>query len=113
MRFACFRVILLPKLLLKKIRIMDNSAAAHHNQTDCPSSVPITFTIVLSTISLLAVAGNLLVVITFIKSLNLKTSPNYYIVNMAVSDLVCVFLNWPLYAIEAMLKPVKTWRKPY
>ena len=84
---------------------MNNSAAAHHNQTDCPSSVPITFTVVLSTISLLAVTGNLLVVITFIKTLNLKTSPNYYIVNMAVSDLVCVILNWPLYATEGMLKP--------
>ena len=84
---------------------MNNSAAVHRTQTDCPSGVPITFTVVLSTISLLAVTGNLLVIITFIKTANLRTSPNYYIVNMAVSDLVCVILNWPLYATEGMLKP--------
>lgn len=32
------------------------------------------------------------------------TSSNYYIVNMAVSDLVGVILNWPLYVTESMLK---------
>ena len=74
------------------------------NQTECSSSVPTTFTVVLSTVSLLALIGNLLVIITFIRTVNLKTSPNYYIVNMAVSDLVCVILNWPLYATEGMLK---------
>ena len=32
------------------------------------------------------------------------TSSNYYIVNMAVSDLIGIVLNWPLYATEGMLK---------
>ena len=44
-----------------------------------------------------------MVVMTFLKTLNLKTSANYYIVNMAVSDVLCVLLNWPLYATEGML----------
>lgn len=44
-------------------------------------------------------------IVTLIKTLNLKTSSNYYIVNMAVSDLlICVSLSWPLYATEGMLK---------
>ena len=56
-------------------------------------------------VSLLALTGNFLVILTFIKTVSLKTSSNYYIVNMAASDLVCVLLNWPLYATEGMLKP--------
>ena len=75
------------------------------NQTAlCPSGVPTTFIIVLSMVSFLAFTGNLLVIITFINTVNLKTSSNYFIVNMAVSDLVSVIFTWPLYATEGMLK---------
>ena len=81
---------------------MNNSTETNH--TLCSSSVSTAFTVILSTVSLVALTGNLLVITTFITSVNLKTSPNYYIVNMAVSDLVGVILNWPLYATEGMLK---------
>ena len=85
---------------------MNNSGAVYSShQTRCSSSVSETVTVILSTVSLLALTGNSLVILTFIKSVNLKTSSNYYIVNMAASDLVCVLLNWPLYATEGMLKP--------
>ena len=85
---------------------MSNSTEAHYNnREECSHVVATSFTVVLSTLSLLAVTGNLLVIITFIKTANLRTSPNYYIVNMAVSDLIAVILNWPLYATEGMLKP--------
>ena len=85
---------------------MSNSTEAHYNnREECSHVVATSFTVVLSTISLLAGTGNLLVIITFIKTANLRTSPNYYIVNMAVSDLIAVILNWPLYATEGMLKP--------
>ncbi|CAH3124784.1 unnamed protein product, partial [Porites lobata] len=85
---------------------MNNSSAVYRSdQTRCSSSVSETVTVILSTVSLLALTGNSLVILTFIKSVNLKTSSNYYIVNMAASDLVCVLLNWPLYATEGMLKP--------
>ena len=84
---------------------MNNSSLVYHiNQKDCSPGVPTAFTAILSTISLLAFTGNLAVITTFIKTLNLKTSPNYYIVNMAVSDLLCVAFNWPLYATEGMLQ---------
>jgi len=85
---------------------MSNSTEAHYNnREECSHVVATSFTVALSTISLLAVTGNLLVIITFIKTANLRTSPNYYIVNMAVSDFIAVILNWPLYATEGMLKP--------
>jgi hypothetical protein len=74
------------------------------NQTKCSSGVSTTFTVALSIVSLLAVTGNLLVILTFIKIVKLKTSSNYYIVNMAISDLVTVVLTWPLYSTEGMLK---------
>lgn len=98
------------KLIAKSLktlckRMNNSSVLDDFNQTRCPSVVPTTFTVALSIISFLAFTGNLLVIITFIKTQNLKTSSNYYIVNMAVSDLVCVVLNWPLYATEGMLKP--------
>ena len=81
---------------------MNNSSSS--SQVDCPSSVSTTLTVVLAAISLLALSGNFLVIMTFMKTVNLKTSPNYYIVNMAISDLVCVILNWPLYATEGLLQ---------
>ena len=85
---------------------MNNTSAVYSpDQTRCSSSVSETVTVVLSTVSLLALMGNSLVILTFIKSVSLKNSSNYYIVNMAASDLVCVLLNWPLYATEGMLKP--------
>ena len=84
---------------------MNNLTAVHNvNETKCSSAVSTTYTVALSIISFLALTGNYLVILSFIKNINLKTSANYYIVNMAVSDLVCVVLNWPLYATEGMLK---------
>ena len=54
-------------------------------------------------ISTAAFVGNALVALTFLKTRNLRTSTNYYIVNMALSDFLYPFLNWPLYTSEGML----------
>ena len=75
-----------------------------NNSTECSLNVSITFTSILSSVSFVALTGNFLVLVAFIKTSSLKTSPNYYIVNMAVSDIVGVILNWPLYATEGMLQ---------
>ena len=84
---------------------MNNSTAnLLVNQTTCRSDVCTTFMVVLSTVTVLALAGNFLVILAFTRTVNLKTSPNYYIVNMAVSDFVCALLNWPLYATEWVSK---------
>ena len=84
---------------------MDNfTEVDNSNQTNCSVGVPAMFTVALSIISFLASTGNLLVIVTFMKIATLKTSSNYYIVNMAISDLVSIVLAWPLYATEGMLK---------
>ena len=61
------------------------------------------FTVVISIVTLAALIGNILVIAAFLKTRSLRTSTNYYIVNMAVSDLICACFNWPLYATEGML----------
>ena len=69
----------------------------------CSQMASTLFTVLLSIISLGALIGNSLVIVTFYKTRSLRTSTNYYLVNMAVSDLICACFNWPLYATEGML----------
>lgn len=86
---------------------MNNSTKIPLNYSSpaCSAVVSTTFTVTLSVISAAAFIGNALVATTFIKTRRLRTSTNYYIVNMAVSDLLCPIFNWPLYASEGMLTP--------
>ena len=81
----------------------------------CSAMISTLFTVLLCTVSVAAFLGNLLVIACFVNTQSLRTSTNYYIVNMAVSDLLCACFNWPLYAAEGMLttrvfisKPVAT-----
>ena len=82
---------------------MNNTTIQPSDIPSCSDEVTTLFTVLLSIVSLAAFFGNFLVVISCIKTQNLKTSTNYYIVNMAVSDLLCACFNWPLYAAEGML----------
>ena len=84
---------------------MNNSTEFNSSPAACSSMVSIMFTLALSVISAVAFFGNVLVATTFIKTRSLRTSTNYYIVNMAVSDLLASFFIWPLYATEGMLTP--------
>ena len=84
---------------------MDNYTEVDNNdQRNCSFGASTMFTVALSVISILTSARNLLVVVSFMKVVTLKTSSNYYIVNMAISDLVSVVLTWPLFATEGMLR---------
>ena len=74
-----------------------------NHEPPCSDVVSTLFTVLLSTVGLTAFIGNFLVIVSFVTTQNLRTSTNYYIVNMAVSDLLCVCFNWPLYATEGML----------
>lgn len=88
--------------------VMNNSTVAYLNFSSapvCSAIVPIMFTLALTAISATAVIGNVLIVLSFVKTRALRTSTNYYIVNMAISDFLYPFFNWPLYASEGMLTP--------
>ena len=41
--------------------------------------------------------------VTFLKTQSLRTSTNYYIINMAISDILSSCFGWLLYATEGML----------
>ena len=84
---------------------MNNSTEFNSSSPACSTIVSTMFTLALSVISAAALIGNVLVSTTFMKTRSLRTSTNYYIVNMAVSDLLGSVFNWPLYASEGMLTP--------
>lgn len=62
-----------------------------------------TITVVISLVSILAIVGNVLVAVCVLMKATLRTSTNYFIVNMAFSDVLSALTNWPLYATEGML----------
>ena len=84
---------------------MHNNASfdAFVGRPTCFQIVTSTLTAVISLVTISAFAGNILVTIAFFKNATLRTSPNYFIVNMAVSDLFSALTLWPLYATEGML----------
>ena len=62
--------------------------------------------LIASSICFLCIAsfvGNIMIVVTFLKTSSLRTSTNYLIVNMAISDLLSSATNWPLAATEGLL----------
>ena len=81
--------------------IMNNSS--HIEPSECVSclyAVSIVFTTVFAIISVAAIIGNILVIASMYKTPNLRTSTNYYYVNMAVSDLLSSVIIWPLFLVE-------------
>ena len=82
---------------------MNNSSVEHFLDTStCPRVVSTVLTATISFISIWAFIGNIMVTVAFLINVSLRTSTNYFIVNMAVSDLLSALTNWPLYAIEGM-----------
>ena len=69
----------------------------------CSPAVSIALTSGISFVSIAAFVGNSLVTIIFLMNANLRTSTNYFIVNMAISDLLSSLTNWPLSATEGFL----------
>lgn len=88
---------------------MDSNASfdAFVARPTCFQAVTSTLTAVISLVSISAFVGNILVTVAFFKNASLRTSPNYFIVNMAVSDLFSALAIWPLYATEGMLSKKK------
>ena len=79
---------------------MNNSSHVNSNDyVPCPYmyAVYAFFTTTLALISLAAFIGNTLVIAAVYKTPILRTSTNYYYINMAVSDFLCCLVTWPLY----------------
>ena len=80
---------------------MNNSTISLRHDEDISIPVPDTFkalaSVAISVVALSSILGNMLVITTFVKTEKLQTSTNYYITSMAVSDLIWVATNWPIY----------------
>ena len=66
--------------------------------------MPVRFLDILTTAlaitSLASIIGNILVIVTVYKTPSLRTSTNFYYVNMAVSDLISCVVTWPMYLAD-------------
>ena len=56
------------------------------------------FYVAISAVTFVSLIGNTLEIITFLKTQNLRTSTNYFITSMAVSDAISVVIHWVLYS---------------
>jgi len=90
---------------IKDIGICDQHADMNNSGTDdafenvlsCSRAVSTMLISAISFVSIAAFVGNSLVAVIFLMNTTLRTSTNYFIVNMAISDLVSSLTNWPLY----------------
>ena len=69
----------------------------------CPYAVSVFFTTVMALISVAGFIGNILVIFIVYKIPNLRTSTNFYYVNMAASDLIASVTIWPLYLTDEII----------
>ena len=80
---------------------MDNSS--HVSNGPCPLAVSVFFTTLLAVISLAAFIGNILEMTVVYKTPSLRTSTNFYYVNIAVSDFLSSLTSWPLYFTDEII----------
>ena len=83
---------------------MNNSTHISPNASQsCPSGVSVFFTTAMAVITFGAFIGNILVIAAVYKTPSLRTSANYYYVNMAVSDFLSSLTTWPLYLTNEII----------
>ena len=81
---------------------MNNSSHINANGecSSCPNAIYLFFTTAMAIISSTAFIGNILIIVSIYKTPVLRTSTNYYFVNMAVSDFLVSLTTWPLYLTD-------------
>ena len=99
-----FYLIWLGKRLARRTIMMNNSTFnSFGDQASCRLGVSVFFTTVMAIISVAALTGNILVIVAVCKTPGLRTSTNYYYVNMAVSDFFSCLITWPLYLTDEIV----------
>ena len=89
---------------------MKNNTTLLNEDTSCHQStesigVKLGKTFGLSVIMSCALVGNLLVILVFKRNLATRTNTNYFIVNMAVSDLLLPLFVWPTRTMQFWSEP--------
>ena len=71
---------------------------------ECPQLASAVIASFISLLSIVSFLGNSFIIITFpLKTPTLRTSVNYLIVNMAISDVISAATNWPLASTDGLL----------
>ena len=70
---------------------------------ECPQLASAVIASFISLLSIVSFLGNSFIIITFLKTPTLRTSVNYLLVNMAISDVISAATNWPLASTEGLL----------
>ena len=91
---------------------MENNTTLLNEETSClqptdPIGVKLGKTLGLSVIMSLALVGNLLVILVFKRNLATRTNTNYFVVNMAVSDLLFPLIVWPKATAQFWSEPAR------
>ena len=73
------------------------------SEASCRDVVSIFFTTAMAIIGMAALIGNTLVIIVVCNTPSLRTSTNYYYVNMAVSDFLSSLATFPLYLTDEII----------
>ncbi|XP_068719169.1 prokineticin receptor 2-like [Montipora capricornis] len=74
-----------------------SSQRDYRDDSACPFDVSAFFITTLSVISLASIVGNIFVITAVYRTTVLRTSTNYYYVNMAVSDIIFCVMTWPFF----------------
>ena len=83
---------------------MNNSTQINSSDdARCSEAVSVFFTTAMAVITFGGLIGNLVVFITVYRNPNLRTSTNYYYVNMAVSDFLASLTAWPQYLTDEII----------
>ena len=77
---------------------MNDSNSVYNSK--CPHMFNVFCTAAASLLNVMGLVGNIMIIISFYKTRTLRTSANFYIVNMATSDLILSFLVGPWIILE-------------
>ena len=83
--------------------LLNTSDVTDPGHSSCPIAVSIFFSTTMALITLAAFIGNILVIFSVYKTPCLRTTANYYYVNMAVSDFFSSLATWPLYLVNEIV----------
>ncbi|XP_072528031.1 opsin 4xb [Salminus brasiliensis] len=81
---------------------MELQRHALFRKLDIPDHVHYTLAFIILIVGTLGVAGNTLVIFAFCSNKKLRTSPNVFIVNLAVSDLLMALTQSPVFFINCL-----------
>ena len=77
---------------------MNDSNTVYNSK--CPYMFNVFCTVAASLLNVMGFVGNIMIIMSFYKTRTLRTSANFYIVNMATSDLILSFLVGPWIILE-------------